>query len=579
MKPVRRILSIFLAFVLLFCGTASGAQPNAFQWDKSKDALLAGLWEADIRTIRMALELRLITCVELTEYYLERIEVYNETYNCFITLCDNALEQAALRDAAMADGTARGSLFGIPLVVKDNMDYAGYHTTSGHSKSVSRIARSNALVVENILAEGAVIIGKANMSTDAQNARSSTSDAVGQTKNAYNSLLASGGSSGGSAAATALNFAVAGLGTDTNSSLRYPAALNGCISLRTTYGTLSMKGIDWLDYYRDVPGVITRTVMDQAIILDALSGGESSYAENLNGEVLSGLRIGVLQELSYPVSGYRNGENFDDEIEAAFANAIKELESCGVEIVEVSIPNIFNLAEATFPDSAAYLKKNLYRAVEKAMEESQVSALIFPSYLHTPHRSGRDANGKYWDVFSQSYINNTRLLSPCASLPEITVPIGHHSLGAGIGMEIAALKNQEQLLLDIAYAYTTRYEHRRAPSNAPDLYDSHYRGTLSELLSDYCVQQVFYTASTALPQKEVPPQESETVEASPPEETQPLPPVEDVPAPVKRDPSPPFVLHILLCLFVAYFVYQSYSHKRRRRARAKRSSVGSSQEK
>ena len=96
----------------------------------SKEELLAALYEADIETVREALEMRLITCRELTEYYLERIEAYNPTFNCFITMCD-VLAEADKRDTAIADGTAQGSLFGVPIVVKDNIKYEGYYTTNG----------------------------------------------------------------------------------------------------------------------------------------------------------------------------------------------------------------------------------------------------------------------------------------------------------------------------------------------------------------------------------------------------------------------------------------------------------------
>jgi len=225
-----------------------------------------------------------------------------------------------------------------------------------------------------------------------------------------------------------------------------------------------------------VPGVITRTVMDQAILLDVMSGGATQYTQNLNPEVLRGLRIGVLKELSGAYLNGRNEKNIDVELLAAFDNAIEELRECGAEIVEVSIPNVFSLSHATYKESAAISK--MYAKVEKAVTDAQVDALIFPSYLSTPLRLGRDENGTYWNPAKQTMINNTSKFSSCAGLPEISVPIGQHSLGAGIGMEIAALKNQEQLLLDIAYAYTLRYDHRAAPDNAPDLYSQHYEGTI-----------------------------------------------------------------------------------------------------
>ncbi len=507
MKILRITTILILCMTLLIPCGAAATETDVFEWEISKEELLASLWEADITSIHEAYELGWITCTELTEYYLERIDTYNDTYNCFITLCDDALEQAAKCDAAMAAGEADGSLFGIPMVVKDNMDYAGYHTTNGHSKNSSQIADGNADVVEYILQEGAVIIGKTNMSTEAQDARASASAAVGETKNAYNSELAAGGSSGGSAVATSLNFALAGLGTDTNSSLRLPAILNGCISLRSTFGALSTEGIIKLNSTRDVPGVITRTVMDQAIILDVLSGGTTAYTKNLNSDALSGLRIGILYELSYAISNERSEKNIDDEVAAAFENAINELEACGAEMVVVNIPNVLNLAGDTLNTNKSSYKETMYNAIVKAMEDKEVSALIFPTYLSTPQRSGRDADGNYWSVWEQTFINNTSQFSSCASLPEIAVPIGQHSRGACIGMEIAALKNQEQLLLDIAYSYTLKYDHRQAPVNAPDLYTDHCIGTLSEVIADYHRSMEEFEEAKRLAEEEVARQE------------------------------------------------------------------------
>ena len=226
--------------------------------------------------------------------------------------------------------------------------------------------------------------------------------------------------------------------------------------------------------------MITRSVMDQAILLDVMSGGTTQYAENLNPEVLSGLKLGVLKELSGAYMNGRTEKNIDTEILTAFHNAIDELRECGAEIVEISIPNVFSLSRATYQEGAAISK--MYAKVEKAVTDAQVDALIFPSYLSTPLRLGRDENGVYWNPAKQTMINNTSKFSSCAGLPEISVPIGQHSLGAGIGLEIAALRNQEQLLLDIAYAYTLRYDHRASPENAPDLYAQYYEGNVYQLV-------------------------------------------------------------------------------------------------
>ena len=483
---MKRILA-FMAALLLCVGLIPADAQVYDEFPIQHEAILSALYEADIATLREAIDLKLISCEELTAYYLERINAYNKSRNCFITMCDDALDVARQRDQAIADGTASGILFGIPIVIKDNIDLAGYHTTNGHKKKDSQIADSNAVVVDYLLSQGAVIIAKTNMSTDAESARDSISAVAGQTKNAYSKYLSSAGSSGGSAVATSLNFTAAALGTDTNSSLRFPAAYAGCISLRGTHGLISCEGITQTNRVRDIPGAITRTVYDQAIMMDVLTNGAYSYTENLNGNILEGLRIGVLKELSYAVSSQpdRKAENIDPEISAAFAAALEELEACGAEIVEVSFPSIFSLSQATFVTHGAPYRAALYSAFTKKLEEYDVCAVVFPTYLSTPLRSGTDAEGTYWNVWDQTYINNCSILSPSASLPEITVPIGLHSLGCGIGMEIATYKNQEQLLLDIAYSYTNRYDHRVLPTYAPDTYAESHAGTLQEIIDAY----------------------------------------------------------------------------------------------
>lgn len=509
---MKRILALILCAALLISTALTASAAPVFSADElkmEKEAILSGLYEAEISDLRQAIDLGLVTCQELTAYYLERIEAYNAPYNCFITICDDALEVARSRDAQLAEGTASGRLFGIPIVIKDNMDLEKYHTTNGYKKKDSQIADSNADVVQALLDEGAVIIAKANMSTAAQNALRSYSAAVGETKNAYNTELAAGGSSGGSAVSVSLNFAAASLGTDTNSSLRIPAALAGCVSLRPTFGLLSNTGIKRLNSTRDIAGAITRTVYDQAIMLDVLTGGQYNYTENLNGNALQGMRIGVLEELAYKSGGYKRYGKIDGEITDAFAQALQTMRDCGAEVVSVSMPKLLSLAEQTMYANNAATKQKLYDAFTAALEEYNVSCLVFPTYLSTPQRSGKDANGVYWNVNDQDNINNCRILSPSASLPEISVPIATHSLGAGIGMEIAAAKGEEQLLLDLAYSYMNAAGPRTLPTGAPDTYAAANQGTLKELIAwqlqaeepEETTQATEATQTSAVPEK------------------------------------------------------------------------------
>ena len=502
---MKKFLSLFIAILII---VASLFTVSAEEVVTDKNAVLSALYESDIATIREAIDLKIITCEELTAYYLERIEKYNTPYNCFITFCDNALEVAKQRDAQLQKGENDGLLFGIPVVVKDNIDIKGLYTTNCHTYDKSKIADSNAAVVNYLLEQGAVIIGKTNMSTDAQDARISYSEIKGQTKNAYNTLLAAGGSSGGTAVAVSLNFAVAGLGTDTNSSLRIPAVLNGCVSLRPTFDLVDRTGCTTLNSTRDVAGAITRSVYDQAIVMDVLTNGQYKYTENLDKNTLDGLKIGILKELSYATTSAtitgteevrnavatrfdmaaRTEKHIDNEVASAFANAIKELESCGAEVVTVSMPNLWNLSYNTFASGHKSNKQALYNEFERIVNENELDAVIFPSYLSTPLKSGTDENGKYWNAWSQPFSNNCRAISPSASLPELSIPIGYHSSGAGIGLEIAGLKNSEQLLLNIAYSYTEKYDHRAVPTGAPDLYADYSADSLEAIIGAVIAQ-------------------------------------------------------------------------------------------
>ncbi len=506
---MRKLIAFLISMSIVLCLSPASATEE-FRWDVPKETLLAGLMEASISSIRGTYEAGLLTCREVTEYYLERIASFDAPYNCFITLCEEeALQQADRIDERMAAGDLSGLLFGIPIVVKDNIDYAGYHTTNGYDKRESQIADSNAQIVDFLLQQGAVIIGKTNMSTAAQDAKACYSQVAGETKNAYNTHLASGASSGGSAVATALNFATLGIGTDTNASLRLPAVLNGCISLRVTWDTLSLDGIEELNARRDVPGVITRTVRDQAIALDALSGGATSYADHLDSGVLEGLRLGMIKELTYPGGGE------DREIIAAFEAACKELESCGAEVIPVSVPGIENW-NYIYNDSEDYRIRKI-ELLEQIMEESGISAFLFPSYLSPPQYSGRDENGVYRNTADQPFLNNTGKLSPNVGIPEIGIPIGFHSRGAGMGMEIAAGKGQEQLLLDIAYAYTIAYDHRQPP-RVGNLYARWYRDSLVELCGEYLRAVADHQRRTTPTETEAPPTEQEAAPGTLPAE-------------------------------------------------------------
>ncbi len=473
MKLRKPFLAIGILFMCLLLCVPVQAETEEIEFGpmlpssltaQQKYELMEGLYEADITYVVEAIREGHISCQELTWYYLQRIEKYNEPYNCFITMCDNAMEVAAQRDAELVAGTAQGDLFGVPIVVKDNIKYEGYPTTNG--ENWEKADTYSATIVQNLLNEGAIVLAKANLSTYANYCEHSTSDVAGETKNAYNTYLSPGGSSGGSAVATSLNFAMAALGTDTNSSLRYPAALNGCVSLRSTWGVVPRRGVTTLIYDRDVPGVMTRTVMDQALMLDAMTG-TTQYAKNLNAEALKGAKIGVLEQLSAPISwsASRNASRLDKEVLAAFANVQEELRACGAEVVTVSMSDLFYLKNGVGTSAG---KEAYYRAICRMMDKNGLDALIYPTYLSTPMKIGVDENGVNWSKKTQKYTFNCSAISPPTGAPEIAIPMGNHSSGAGMGLSILAKRGQDQLLLDLAYSYTLQYDKRIPPEGAPN---------------------------------------------------------------------------------------------------------------
>lgn len=484
----NRIPRPFLPVALLLalaCLTGLFSVPAASRTDEpfyTGQELYDALYDAGIAELKEAVMCGFLSPVTLTEYYFDRIEKYNETWNCFVTLSkEDALAAAREKEEEIRNGSAEGALFGIPVVVKDNIDVKGLPTTNGYAlkSSSTYTAKENAYIVQRMIDEGAIIIGKANMSAGAEATRITYGWEVGETFNAYDPKMASGGSSGGSAVAVSLNFAAAGLGTDTGSSLRIPAVLNGCVTLRASRGLISKDGIVLLNKYRDTPGAITRNVDDLAVMLDVITDGSEDFAGALDGDALKGIRIGILKELTYATTliGGRTKSHLDGEVQDTFAKTVEEMKSLGAEIVTVSIPNLFTLYNNAKDDSSSNVKK-FRSTVESTLKNNGLSALIFPTYLNTPQETGYESDGTR-KIDSQDWLNNTIYVSPPTGCPEMGVTIGYHSRGPGIGMEILGATGSDRTLLGIAYAYTEAYNKREFPTNNGQPENAKY--SLSEL--------------------------------------------------------------------------------------------------
>jgi amidase len=235
---------------------------------------------------------------EQVDRALARIEEVDGTVASVCTRNPDAAQQARARDAEAADGRSRGPLHGRPVLVKDNVDTADLPTTAG---SMALAEQPNPLrdatLVRRLRQAGMVVVGKANLSEWAnirdESSTSGWSAYGGLTRNPYALNRSAGGSSSGSGAAVAAGIVSYAVGTETDGSITCPAAFNGCVGIKPTVGLVPTDGVVPVSRSQDSPGPLAPTVRDAAALLDALTGGGSTYASHAVAGRLAGKRIGV----------------------------------------------------------------------------------------------------------------------------------------------------------------------------------------------------------------------------------------------------------------------------------------------
>jgi amidase len=291
------------------------------------------------------------TAVELTGAFLERIARHESRYNAFVSMNPAALEIAAALDAEYSASGPRGPLHGVPVVIKDNMDYGGLATTAGWEGfssalgGIDMIPDDDAAVVTRLREAGAIILGKTNLPDFASDGTRTRSSVAGRTLNPYHALRAPGGSSGGTATAVNASFAVLGLGTETGGSIQNPASAQGLVGVKPTYGLVPLEGVFPLNAtYVDVVGPLARTVRDAAIALDVLAGPTTEdlatyaavgriptagYAASLGTVSLAGKRFGLVG------TGWREEWlPLDTATERLYRDAVRTASGLGAELVE-----------------------------------------------------------------------------------------------------------------------------------------------------------------------------------------------------------------------------------------------------
>lgn len=445
-----------------------------------------------------------LTSVELTQALIQQSK-NNSSLNAFITLAeDQVLTQAQAADDATKAGISNGALHGVPLVFKDNIHVAGLKNTAGTPALGDFTPSENAAVVQALVDEGAIILGKTNMHELAFGITSDNA-AYGAVGNPYRPANTAGGSSGGSGSAIAARMAPAGLGTDTGGSVRVPAALNGITSLRPTVGRYAQTGITPISHTRDTAGPMARSVSDLILLDGIISGDATTVVE----QPLNSLRIGIPRAYFY--------ENLDPEVSTAIETALITISGAGATLLEVDLAGVsalnanigfpvvlyeavedlthylstFNTgvtfeqlaAQTSSPDvsglfatlttvdenndgtpdgripESVYLDAiNTHRPALQALfasyySDNNLDAMIFPT-TPLPARptegllAGVELNGNIENTFG-TYIRNTDPDSN-AGLPGVTLPIGLSSDGLPVGLQVGGPINSDRSLLGIA---------------------------------------------------------------------------------------------------------------------------------
>src|SRR5262245_54993183 len=338
---MRLALSVMLLATIVSSNPENLNQPTPFVLD-----------EATIAGVHAAFRAGALTCRSLVEQYLARIEANDKkgaALNAIILVNPDALKAADELDRRHRATGPAGPLHCVPVIVKDNYETADMPTTAGSLSLKDMRTGKDAFVVKRLREAGAVLIAKSNMAEFAFSPVETVSSILpGYTRNPYDTSRVTAGSSGGSAAALAANFALLATASDTGDSIRGPAPHQALVGLRSTMGLVSRGGVVPLNLAADIAGVLTRSVADSAIALQAIAGEDPSdavtaagrgkvdanYAGALRRDGLKGARLGVLHQ-AYDTP------TLDRDVDAVFKGALGELRNLGADVIDpVEVPGL-----------------------------------------------------------------------------------------------------------------------------------------------------------------------------------------------------------------------------------------------
>lgn len=454
-----------------------------------------------------------LTSKELTLMYLRRIAVYDKKINSILEVNPDALQIAEALDAERKEKGSRSLLHGIPILIKDNIDtHDKMHTSAGSLALKDSYAPSDSYVAAQLRKAGAVILGKTNMTEWANfmtiGMKNGYSSRGGQVLNPYGpGGFDVGGSSSGSGAAIAANFAAAAVGTETSGSILNPACNNSLVGIKPTVGLISRRGIIPIAHSQDTAGPMARTVADAATLLTALNGIDEQdpitktnpltgldFTKHLQKDGLNGKRIGIA------FAGFI--EFLPKEKQAVVRDAIEVLKTTGAEVIDnIEIPSAkkqwsYDVLTYEFkPDLNAYLSR-LHPSVKvrrladliefNKQHEAKMLKYGQAVLLEAEETSGSLTEAAYMEalVDDQYYAKQQGIdyalekynldiivfpgdegshISAKAGYPSIAVPAGYTMEGEPVGITFAGTAYSEPQLIEAAYAFGQAAGFRKPP--------------------------------------------------------------------------------------------------------------------
>jgi aspartyl-tRNA(Asn)/glutamyl-tRNA(Gln) amidotransferase subunit A len=443
------------------------------------------------------LRARKLSPVEYVTAFVERLERYEPALNAFIsTDPEGALDAARTAEIEIAQGGWRGPLHGVPVALKDLIDVAGQRTSAHSRVRMEHVAGSDAFVVTKLREAGAIFIGKSALHEFATGGPSFDLPWP-PSRNPWKRTHHPGGSSSGGAVAVAAGLAPIAIGTDTGGSVRNPATACGITGMKATYGAVSRRGVFPLAFSLDHVGPLTRTVRDNALVLEAIVGRDPADPSSVRhpaaslapgpGQGLSGLRIGILEEF---------GAGANAEIGSAFQQACQVIAGLGAELIPLQLSPLdtyvgcgrlilqaeafavhehwlrtrgaeygmrgrTRLLPGAFLSAADYIRAQQMRTLltnEFAQAMTRVDAALCVSSLELPCAIDDEAE------VDRTYDRQARTPFNLTGTPAISVPMGFSQSGLPMGLQVVGKPFEEAMVYRVAHAFEAATDwHCRRP--------------------------------------------------------------------------------------------------------------------